>query len=130
MFVCQQHIAGLRAAPTQRQHSLHHLAHTHTQIHTEGLIEPPQLPALSSASSAAGYLSGEVISHNPWDSTCASMCVVIVFSLHEVTDVYVSAFCCVTNARLVRNGFHIVQEFLRLLVWVCVCVHVRVRVCK
>lgn len=111
--------------------STHYItSRAHTQIHTEGLIEPPQLPALSSASSAAGCLSGEVISHNPWDSTCASMCVVIVFSLCEVTDVYVSAFCCVTNASLVRNGFHIVPEFLRLLLWECVCVHVRVCVCE
>lgn len=77
VLVCQQwqqHSAvGLRAAPRQHQHSLHHLAkHTHKGLHIS-----PQLPALSGTSSAAGCLSGEVISHNPRDSACASVCVVI-----------------------------------------------------
>ena len=73
----------------RRQHSAntHYITYTHTHTHTQ--TRAFRAPATTcfvqhSPSSAAGWLSGEVILHNPWDSTCASVCVVIVCCICEV----------------------------------------------
>lgn len=93
------------------------------QAHAQGLTDFPQLPALSETSSSAGCLSGEVISHNPRDSACAAMCVVIVspspsYFVKSLVFAFLTS-CYVTNVSLVGNRSHIVAQFPHVLMCAC-----------
>lgn len=123
VFVCQRHIAGLRAAPTFITSPPQRNTHTHVR----GWVEPPATTCFvqHSPSLVAGFLCSEVILRNPRDSTRVRLCVQSLFSACVQPRVSLSFFFSflfsMWPSKCVCNGSHSVLEFLDLLrVYMCV----------